>query len=249
MFKFEGVPDTNDIELNSSEPGDVNLSPEISPEEQVENLGGEVEAQQQETTDLTEPNEVIEKPEFLPAEEDSQTEQETLEKQKEELNNQQEKERLIKEEKEKILQERLNALFEEFEALEPRDFENISKSGKISGGHNVESKSMGFLDSETAQSLARTFNKGVKLLPEILENLPELLEKFDKSLTEEATERVEQRLEGEKKKMEEEQENEKKPEEPKSEEKLEVPQGEILTDKVKPGLNPIGSGDIESPGT
>jgi len=129
-------------------------------------------------------------------------EQEALEKQKEELISQQEKEQLIREEKEKILQEKLDELFKEFEALNPRDFESIFKSGKTREGGNVESKSMGSLDPEIAQSLAKTFREGIKLLPKILEALPELLKKFDEDLMKEATECVDKKLEAEKQKME-----------------------------------------------
>ena len=129
-------------------------------------------------------------------------EQEALEKQKEELISQQEKEQLIREEKEKILKEKLDELFKEFEALNPRDFESIFKSGKTREGGNVESKSMGSLDPEIAQSLAKTFREGIKLLPKILEALPELLKKFDEDLMKEATECVDKKLEAEKQKME-----------------------------------------------
>lgn len=193
-------------------------------------------------------------------------EQEGLEKQKEELISQQEKERLIREEKEKILQEKLDEVFKEFEGLNPRDFESIFKSGKTPEGRNVESKSMGSLDPEVAQSLAKAFKEGIKLLPKILEALPELLKKFDEDLTKEATERVDKKLEEEKQKIEEEQKPEmdlppappgnmddaeamekftKDMEEWQKRQKdaeSEVPPGEI-----KPEVNPIEGGNIETP--
>ena len=238
--------------------------PELSPEEQIKNLEGEAEARQQEITRLNESvegtktklNEAREKLGLPPTEEDPpsvsseknrleklQAEQEALEKQKEELISQQEKERLIREEKEKILQEKLDEVFKEFEGLNPRDFESIFKSGKTPEGWNVESKSMGSLEPEVAQSLAKAFKEGIKLLPKILEALPELLKKFDEDLTKEATERVNKKLEEEKQKMEEGE----KTEEPKPEEKLEVPESEIPSGEIKPEVNPIEGGNIETP--
>ena len=296
MPKFESAPNINNPELNPSEVGaDVNAAkkiegkltpeeleklkaeegqeqesekPELSPEEQLKNLEGEMESRQQEMTRLAESiegtksklNEAREKLGLPPTEEEPpstfsekdkleklKAEQEALEKQKEELVSQQEKERLIREEKEKILQEKLDELFKEFEALNPRDLESIFKSGKTPEGRNVESKSMGSLNPEMAQSLAKAFKEGIKLLPKILEALPELLKKFDEDLTKEATERVDKKLEEEKAKMEEEKKKEEKPEEPKPEEKPKVPEGEIPPGEIKPEANPIEGGNIESP--
>ncbi len=242
--------------------------PELSPEEQLKNLEDDIEARQKEITRLTESiegtkaklNEAREKLGLPPTEEDPpsvlsekerleklQAEQGTLEKQKEEFVSQQEKERLIREEKEKILQEKLDELFKEFEALNPRDFESIFKSGKTREGRNVESPSMGELDPEVAKSLAKAFKEGIKLLSKILEALPELLKKFDEDLTKEATERVEQKLEEEKQKMEKEQKKEEKFEEPKPEEKPKVPEGEIPLGEIKQGPSPIEGGNIETP--
>ncbi|MDO8523051.1 MAG: hypothetical protein Q7S12_02055 [bacterium] len=235
--------------------------PELSPEEQLKNLEGDIETRQQEISRLTESvegtkaklNETREKLGLPPTEEDPpsvfsekdkleklQAEQEGLDKQKEELISRQEKELLIREEKEKILQEKINEVFKEFEELNPRDFESIFKSGKTSKGQNVESKSMGSLDAEIAQSLAKAFKEGIKLLPKILEALPELLKKFDEGLTKEATERVNKRLE-------EEQKKEEKPEEPKPEKKPEAPKSETPPGEIKPEVNPIEGENIESP--
>lgn len=297
MPKFESAPNINNPEINPAEvQADVNVGkkiegeltpeeleklktkegpeqeaekPELTPEEQLKNLEGEMEARQQEMTRLTESiegmkaklNEAREKLGLPPTEEEPpstfsekdkleklKAEQEALEKQKEELISQQEKERLIREEKEKILQEKLNELFKEFEALNPRDFESIFKSGKTREGRNVESPAMGELDPEIAKSLAKAFKEGIKLLPKILEALPELLKKFDEDLTKEATEKVDKKLEEEKQKMKEEQKKEEKPEEPKpEEEKPKIPEGEILPGEVKPEINPIEGGNIESP--
>lgn len=241
---------------------------ELSPEDKLKNLEGETEARQQEITKLTESvegtksklNKAREELGLPPTEEDPpsvysekdrleklQAEQDALEKQKEELVNQQEKERLIREEKEKILQEKLDELFKEFEKFNPRDFESIFKSGKTPEGRNVESKSMGSLEPEMAQSLAKAFKEGIKLLPKILEALPELLKKFGEDLTKEATERVDKKLEEEKAKIEEEQKKEEKPEELKPEEKPKVPEGEIPPGEIKPEVNPIEGGNIENP--
>ena len=242
--------------------------PELSPEEQLKNLEGEGEARQQEITRLTESvegtkaklNEVRERFGLLPTKEDSpsissekdkmeklKAEQEVLEKQKEELISRQEKERLIREEKEKILQEKLDEVFKEFEGLNSHDFESIFKSGKTPEGRNVESKSMGSLDPEVAQSLAKAFREGIKLLPKILEALPKLLKKFDEDLTKEATERVDKKLEEEKAKMEEGQKKEEKPEEPKSEEKPKTPEGKVPPGEIQQEPNPIEGGNVEAP--
>ena len=264
--KLEGELTPDELQKLKVEEGQEQKAekPELSPEEQLKNLEGEAEARQQEITRLNESvegtkaklNEVREKLGLPPTEEEPpsissekdkleklQAEQKALEKQKEELIRQQEKERLIREEKEKILQEKLDEVFKEFEGLNPRDFESIFKNGKTYEGRIVESKSMGSLDPEVAQSLARAFKEGIKLLPKILEALPELLKKFDEDLTKEATERVDKRLEEEKHKKEEEQKKEEKPEEPKPE----IPEGEVPPSEIKPEVNPIEGGNIENP--
>ncbi len=276
MSKFESAPNINNPELNPSEAGtDVNvgkkaggeLTPEelgtlktkegqevekeLSLEEQLENLGGEFEARQQEIMRLTESiegtkaklNDAREKLDLPPTKEDPpsvflekdsleklQAKQKDLEKQKEKLTSQQGKEHLIREEKEKILQEKLDEIFKEFERLNPRNLESIFKNGKTPEGRNVESKSMGSLEPEVAQSLAKAFKEGVKLLPKILETLPELLKKFDEELTKEATERVDKKLKAE------------KPEESKPEENLEITEDEILSDEIRPEVSPVEGG-------
>jgi hypothetical protein len=297
MPKFESAPNINNPELNPAEiQDDVNTGkklegeltpkeleklgveeepeqevkqPELSPEEQLKILEGEIEARQKEIMRLTKSIErtksqlnavrgrlglppTEEEPTSTSSEKDKleklKAEQEALEKRKEELVSQQERERLIREEKKKILQEKLDEVFREFEGLNPRDFESIFKSGKTSEGRNFESKSMGSLDPEVAQSLAKAFKEGIKLLPKILEALPELLKKFDEDLTREATERVDKRLEEERAKMEEEEKKQKKeeePEEPKPEEPK-VPAGEIPPAEAKPEVNPIEGENVET---
>lgn len=268
--KLEGELTPEESKKIKAEEGQEQMieEPALSPEDQLKNLEGEAEATQQEITRITESvegtkaqlNEAREKLGLPPTEEDPpsvssekdkleklKSEQEGLKKQTAELVSKQEKERLIREEKEKILQEKLNEMFKEFEGLNPRDFESIFKSGKTSEGRNVESKSMGSLEPEVAQSLAKAFKEGIKLLPKILEALPELLKKFDEDLTKEATEKVDKKLEEEKAKMEEEQKKEETPEEPKPEENLKVPEGEIPPSEIKPEVNPIEGGNIETP--
>ncbi len=270
--KPEGEMTPEELEKSKTEEGQEQVpeKPELSPEEQLKNLEGETEAHQQEITRLTESvegtktkiNEAREQLGLPPTEEDPpsvssekdkmeklKAEQEDLEKQKEELISKQEKERLIREEKEKILQEKLDEVFKEFEGLNPRDFESIFKSGKTSEGRNVESKSMGSLEPEVARSLAKAFKEGIKLLPKILEALPELLKKFDEDLTKEVTDRVDKKLEEEKAKMEEEQKKEEKPEEPKPEENPKTSEGETPLSEIPQGPNPIEGGNIESPKT
>ena len=235
--------------------------PKLSPEEELKNLENETEAKQEKINKLTESveetrsklNKIREKIGLPPIEEDPPSvfsekdelerlkeEQEILEKQRVELTSRQEKEQLIREIKEKILQEKLNEVFKEFEKLKPFDFESILKSGKTPEGRNVESKSMGLLEPETAQSLAKAFREGVKLLPKILESLPELLKKIDEDLTKEATERVDKMLE------EEEKQKEEKLEKEKSKEKSETTGDKTPPDEEKPETNPIESSGIEN---
>lgn len=284
MPKFENAPNMNNPGINPAEvQADVNvdkkvkseLTPEeleklkaeegsekkteqleLSPEEQLKNMEGNMEARQQEMTRLSESiegtkakiNETREKlglppdkeePPSIFSEKDKleklKTEQKNLKKQKEKLISQQEKESLIREEKEKILQEKLDELFKEFEGLNPRDLESIFKRGKTPEGRNVESKSMGSLDPETAQSLAKAFKEGNKLLPKILEALPELLKKFDEDLTKEATERVNEKLE------------EEKLEKSKPEKELNISEDEVPPSKVDLETNPVESGGVETP--
>ena len=164
-------------------------------------------------------------------------EQNELEKQKEKIADQQEKERLIQEEKEIILQEKIDELFKEFEALNPRDLESVFKNGRTLEGGNFKSSAMGELDPETGKSLARAFKEGIKLLPKILEILPELLKKYDGDLTKEATERVEQKMEGEKEKMEEEQKEKEISKEGGAREELETPESRISANETGEDLN------------
>jgi hypothetical protein len=247
----ENTPNMNNSELNPREVGAELASaqqqerPQSSPEEQLTNPGGEVDARQQEIMRLTEStertkakvNKIRKELGLPPTEEDPpsvfseteklkklQTEQELLEKQREELVNQEERERLIREEKENILQERLDELFKEFESLNAIDFESIFANGKTREGRNVESVSQGELDPEVAKSLAKAFKEGIKLLPKILETLPELLKAFNEDLTKEATQRVEQKLAEEKQKTEKAEAKEKNPE---------VPDNEIPAGKIK----------------
>jgi len=295
MPKFENAPNIDNSELNTVEAQvDVNADKkhkdeiaseelekiraekgegqepkgqELSQEDQLKDLEGEMEIRQQEMTRVTESiegtksrmNEVREKlglpqdgedPPSIFLEKDKlkklKAEQEALEEQKEELVSRQEKEELVHEEKEKILQEKLDGLFGEFEALNPRDMESIFKSGKTPEGRNVESKSIGSLDPEVAQSLARVFKEGIKLLPKILKALPNLLKEFDKDLTKEATKRVDERLEEEKQKIKDEQKEEKS-EEPKPKEEPKIPIDEAPSIEVSPEIIPAEGGSAEMP--
>jgi len=247
--KREGKLTPEELERLKAEEGQEQEAEKtkLSPEEEIRQLDDNLEARAKEIQKLNESigdtrvrlNEARENLGLPSREEDPpsvfsekdrleklKAEQIALEKQKEELITEQEKKRLIREEKEKILQEKLDGLFKEFEALNPQEFEVIFKRGKTKKGKNVESQSMGKLDPEIAKSLAKVFKEGIKLLPKILESLPDLMKKFDDDLEKEATERVEQKLEEEKKKMGEGQKNEEKPEKPKPEKKPEVPKSE-----------------------
>ncbi len=123
-----------------------------------------------------------------------ENEKKELGKKKEDIVSQKEKDRLIEEEKGKILQEKLDEIFEEFELLNDKDIESISANGKTLDGSNVESKSIGSVDPKIAQHLAKAFNAGIKLSPKILEVLPDFLKRIDDDITNEAVERIEQKL-------------------------------------------------------
>lgn len=246
------------LDLEWAKTEQVREQPVLSTEEQLKNLDGEVEVREQEITRLIESvegtksklNEARESLGLILTEEDPPSvfsekekleklkdEQELLEKQKEELISQQEKEKLIKAEKEKILQEKINELFKEFEKLQASGkFEGVLK-----GESNFESKSMGSISPENAKVLAKAFQEGIKLLPKILENLPELLKQFDKELEKEAKERVDKKLEEEKKGIEDSQKKEEKSKEIKQEEQPKVTGNEALSNEVKPEAVPIGS--------
>ena len=105
---------------------------------------------------------------------------------------------------------------------------------------------MGELDPETAKSLARAFGEGIKLLPKILEMLPDLLKKFDEELTKEATERVEKRLR-EEKLTEEQKKEEGESKKPESEEKSETPGNEIPSSEAGQGPSVAESVSAEIP--
>jgi len=186
-------------------------------------------------------------------------EQESLEKQKKELISKQEKEQLIRKEKEKILQEKINKLRAKIEVK--KDGQDIIKffesaptgEKKVYGeGRRVEES---FLETNPSKSVLVFFKDGQidKIIagPEadvdkIIETLTKD-ENSDENLTQEAERRVEQRLREEKAKMEEEQKEEEKHEESKPEEKPKIPESEIPSGEIKPEVNPIKSGNIESP--
>jgi hypothetical protein len=213
MPKFESTPNIDNPELNPAEAqADVNVGkklegeltpeeleklkvekeqrqeqekPELSPEEQLKNLEGEMESRQQEMTRLTESiertksklNEVREKLGLPPTEEEPpstflekekleklKAEQEALEKQKKELVSQQEKERLIREEKEKILQEKINKLRAKIEVKKDRQdiikfFESASTGEKkvYREGRRVEES---FLETNLSKSVLVFFKDG-----------------------------------------------------------------------------------------
>ena len=269
--KLEGKITPKELEELKTEEG-KNQEPKkqrLSPEGQLKNLEGEMETQQQEMNILTKyiketkgqlnkireelglPPLDKEEPPSIFLEKDRlkklKAKQEALEKQKEDLISQQEKEQLIRKEKEKILQEKLDELFKEFEVLNPRDFESILKSGQTPEKRNIESKSMGSLDPEVAQPLAKAFKEGIRLLPKILEASPELLKKFDEVLTEEATKRADKKLEEEKQKIRREQKEE-KPKELNLEEEPKIFEDEIPPSEVSPEeTNPAEGGSAKRP--
>ena len=256
------------------------LEGELTPEEQIKNLEGEVETRQQEITRLTESvegtkaklNEAREKLGFPPTEEEPpsvfsekekleklKAEQETLEKQKEELISQQEKERMIHEEKEKILQEKIDELRTKIEIKDNeqdliRAFEYSSTNGReIYGeGRRVEET---FLETDPSKSVLIFFKEGKidKIIAGPEANVDEIIEtltkdeNFEADLTQKAEQRVGERLEEEKKKIEEEQKKGKKPAEQKPEEKPETPKGEVSAEELKQGQNVVEGGNIENP--
>ena len=254
-----------------------------SPEEQISSLENESRINQEEITRLTETventktkiNEIRQKMGLPYREEDTPSvlsekdklekllsEQETLERQKEELIGQQEKEKLIREEKEKIMQEKIEELFNELRSLRQEDFESIFQTGKTVNGQAVESNAMGTLEPDTARALANAFEEGIKFLPEILKNLPDIFEKWNEDLMEEATRRIEQMLEEEKKKLEQESPKPKQPEEEAtiktdSGESQEVPTNEpgepseqnFTRDDTNPGDDTVDHGTTENPET
>ena len=243
---------SNVVEQKSGTESSPVETPELSLEERVQNLENTVKVNEQEITRLTalvettksavndarnevrkklglESETIEEDPQSVISDKDRlkklQDQQDVLEKQKEDLISQQEKEKLIEEEKGKILQQKLNKLFEEFQALNLEDLQQLIGIGRTVAGSISESKSMGSLNPEVAQSLARAFREGIKLLPKILEAEPDLLGKFDEQLTEEATKNVEEKLEAEKQEMKNKQVKKEKPEGSESE----ISQGEATT--------------------
>lgn len=126
-----------------------------------------------------------------------QSEKEALEKQQEELLLQQERKRLIDEEKANIIQEKIAQVFAEFKSLDQQDLSSILNTGHTFAGQVMESRALGSLNPDVAQQLVRAFNEGLKLLPQILERFPGIVEQLDDELTEEAEKRVDLKLEAE----------------------------------------------------
>lgn len=188
-----------------------------------------------------------------------QTEKEELERQKEELISQQEKERLIREEKEKILQEKIDELRTKIEIKDDeRDLVRTFKSSSTGErkayreGRQVEES---FLETEPSKSVLIFFKEGKidriiagpeadvdKIIEAFIKN-----DEFEKSLTQEAEQRVEERLAEEKGKLEEaEQKPEEKPAEEKLEEKPKILEDETPAEELKQGPSVVEGGNIEN---
>lgn len=296
MPKFESAPNLNNPELNPNEIGpDVNAvkkpeseltseeleklkaeegqeqepeKPELSPEEQLKNLEGDIEARQQEIARLTESveetktklDETREKLGLPSTEEDQpnifsekdkleklQAEQEALEKQKEELVSEQERERMIREEKEKILQEKKDELKTKIEIKDNEQdlikvFESSSTSEREIYGERGRVEEA-FLETDPSKSVLIFYKDGQvdKIIAGPEADVEKIIETFtkDENFDENLTQEAEQRV-GES--LEEE-----KPEEPKPEEKPKVPEGEVPPGEIKPEVNPTGDGSIEGP--
>jgi len=202
---------------------------ELSQEEQNEEINKNLEKIEEEIVSLEEnsPDELVEKDRL----EELKAEQKVLEKQK--------RESLIRQEKQKILEEKLDELNKQFEDLDPKDFESVLKTGKISNGQNIESKSMGSLEPENAQFLAKAFREGIKInLLIMLQALPELLNKINEDLTKQATEEVDKKQEEEKQKLEEEK---------KKEEEQKKLESEANSNEVIPEQKPIEDENTQKP--
>ncbi|MEI6353077.1 MAG: hypothetical protein WCO35_04050 [Candidatus Nomurabacteria bacterium] len=205
------------VESNTEKSIDKSIElPVISTEEKLTNIESVISSQETQIAKLAESNKNTETalenlrkelglpedkekaPSLLSGEERMkklQDDKKDLESQKEEIISQQEKEKLINEEKEKILQEKFDELFKEFKNIDPKEFESIFNTGKKISGDNFDSKSTGLLSPEHAKVLASVYEKGIVLLPKIIEIIPELIKKMEKDLTKEATERVERKIE------------------------------------------------------
>lgn len=127
-----------------------------------------------------------------------------LKQSKEKITSQEERDRLIQEEKEAIFKEILDEIFEKFRILKPREFKCIFDTGKTLKRKNIEIDLIGEIDPEIAKEMAKAFRGGVvelflkilKAAPKLIEN-PEVLKKFDETLTKEAVERVAKKIEQE----------------------------------------------------
>ncbi|HEV7423637.1 MAG TPA: hypothetical protein VGO21_00415, partial [Candidatus Paceibacterota bacterium] len=130
-----------------------------------------------------------------------------------------------------ILEGKLEKLFKEFQALNSQDIAKI-----LEGEQDFKSESMSSLNSVTARSLTKAFSEGIKFLPQILKNIPELsklFEKLDEDSTKEAADVVDQELKLKEQEIKTAQ-AEKKPESLKPEE-LDTPSG-IEMKPIEAGL-------------
>ncbi len=183
------------------------LAQELTPEEQIKSVDLKIEDGRGQMSKLLE-GELSEEEEMSrarqelglpPIKEDAQhnkektddlLQQKSLEQEKARL----EKERLIEEERQKILQEIVNELFSEFESFSDADKSSIMASGFTSEGSRFGATSRGDLSPENAIALAKAFNEGIKMLPQILSAIPEMVKAFNDALTDEATRRVEEKM-------------------------------------------------------
>ena len=248
MSISEKGPNLN-IESAALEPGKVveagkELVQKLTPEEQIKNVDLQIENSRGQMSKLSEgilagEEEMSQARQELglpPAKEDMQHDKKRME----ELQAQQkgleqerarlEKERLIEEERQKILQEMVNELLNEFESFSDTDKSSVMASGLTSEGGRFGETSRGSLSPENAMDLARAFNEGIKMLPQILTAIPEIAKAFDEALTAEATQRVEENMLKNNEEPEAENQDEDRIETEKVQEDAEVSQGKGVPD-------------------
>ena len=117
---------------------------------------------------------------------------EEKDKEKEAIEERARRENFVNNEKNRIFQEKIEELFKEFQKLAPEIMESLASTGKTPEGGMMQSGSMGSLNPESAKALAGAFKQGIKMIPKILEALPDLIKAFDEALEKEAENRYEQ---------------------------------------------------------
>lgn len=157
-------------------------------------MGELLDQSPQETEIQPEPVQPEIEPEPMPTGDEKTKSEEDGEEQKrqETERKKQDEEKKIAEEKKKIIAEMIEQIKNIFAELNPQDIQSVLLNGRRSNGNNLEAGSLGELRPEQAQNFAVRYQEG-RLTPDVMNNFPDILQRLDEWLTNEAKRRIKEK--------------------------------------------------------